>query len=503
MLDSNIPLLARVSTYGQRVALYSNEQQYTYATLYTEALQIAYQLCAQGLKPGGCVLHWALADATYVSTQWGIWLAGGIAVPVSTSYPLPEITYLATDSQAHHFILPDALLAQFEALKDANPDIQLLSFESLLGNPMLHPPSLPEVSAQAPALMIYTSGTTGKPKGVVSTHQIIAKQIQTLVTAWAWQADDCILLPLPLHHIHGLINVLCSALWVGAQVVMMPKFEAQSVYRALSSGRYTLFMAVPTIYHRLLATHAEADIAAQTAFAQACRQMRLMVSGSAALPVQVLEAWEKLSGHTLLERYGMTEIGMALSNPLQGVRKAGTVGLPLPEVRVRLVDEQGTPIEAWGEPGEIQVQSPCLFVAYWQKPEATAASFTPDGWFQTGDIAERDAEGYYRILGRKSTDIIKSGGYKISALEIEEVLRQHPLIADCAVVGLPDVAMGERIAVAYVPRSVADTLSLEALRDWAKTKLAPYKIPVLLSCCEELPRNAMGKVLKKAVKELF
>lgn len=225
---------------------------------------------------------------------------------------------------------------------------------------------------------------------------------------------------------------------------------------------------------------------------------RLMVSGSAALPVTVMEQWHEISGHYLLERYGMTEIGMAISNPYTAERRAGHVGQALPGVEIRLVDELNNSVPI-GEPGEIQVKSPGVFKEYWGKPAATQKSFTPDGWFKTGDIAQLDV-GYYKILGRDSIDIIKSGGYKISALEIEEVLRTHSLIKDCSVVGIPNLEWGELIVAALVTETEIDSKELTA---WLKDRMPPYKIPRTFIQIDELPRNAMGKVIKNELKKQF
>jgi malonyl-CoA/methylmalonyl-CoA synthetase len=230
-----------------------------------------------------------------------------------------------------------------------------------------------------------------------------------------------------------------------------------------------------------------------------CREMRLMVSGSAALPVQTLERWREISGHTLLERYGMTEMGMALSNPLQGERRPGSVGMPLPGVEVRLTDEHGAASPP-GSPGEIEVRGANVFLEYWRRPDATRDAFR-DGWFRTGDTAVLD-DGRYRILGRSSVDILKTGGFKVSALEIEEELRTHPAVGECAVVGVPDVEWGDKVSVAVELRP-GFSLSLEEMQVWARTRLAPYKVPRALRCVEALPRNAMGKVVKPDVVKLF
>jgi malonyl-CoA/methylmalonyl-CoA synthetase len=349
-------------------------------------------------------------------------------------------------------------------------------------------------------MILYTSGTTSKPKGVVHTHGSITSQILSLVEGWGWRPEDRILLVLPLHHIHGIVNVLLCALWAGATCDISQRFNADDMWDRFIDGDLTLFMAVPTIYVRLIAAWDAAKPDQKARMAQACTKMRLTVSGSAALPVSVFEKWKEISGHTMLERYGMTEIGMALSNPLHGERRPGYVGLPLPGVRTRLVDDSGGPITQEGQPGEIQVKSPNVFQEYWGKPEATALAFS-DGWFATGDIAVVE-HGYYRILGRNSVDIIKTGGYKVSALEIEEVLRTHPRITECAVVGAPDPEWGERVCAAVILEA-GQSIALDDLRDWAKERLASYKVPTRILCLDDLPRNAMGKVTKPNVKELF
>jgi malonyl-CoA/methylmalonyl-CoA synthetase len=259
-------------------------------------------------------------------------------------------------------------------------------------------------------------------------------------------------------------------------------------------------MAVPTIYYRLIAAWESASQEDQRTMSVACEKMRLMVSGSAALPVSVFEKWQAISGHTLLERYGMTEIGMALSNPLDGERRPGHVGSPLPGVTARLVDESGRDITAAGQSGEIQIKGQSVFLEYWRRPEATREAFR-DGWFCTGDVAVIEG-GYWRILGRSSVDIIKTGGYKVSALEVEEALRTHPAITECAVVGVPDAEWGERVCAAVLLKA-GETESPPELRDWAKERLASYKVPTRYLYVDAFPRNVMGKVTKPDVKRLF
>jgi len=348
-------------------------------------------------------------------------------------------------------------------------------------------------------MILYTSGTTSRPKGVVTTHANIAAQITSLVEAWEWLADDRILLCLPLHHVHGIINIVSCALWSGAVCEMLPRFDADAVWQRIASGETTLFMAVPTIYVRLIAAWDKASAARRQEWSRGAAQLRLMVSGSAALPVSTLERWREITGHTLLERYGMTEIGMAISNSYRGDRIPGSVGRPLPRAEIRLVNESGQDVEP-GMPGEIEVRGPNVFREYWSRPEATCEAFR-DGWFRTGDTAVIEG-GVYRILGRSNIDILKTGGHKVSALEIEETLREHAAIAECAVVGVPDEEWGERVAAALVLRG-ASSLELGELRDWAKQRLASHKVPSRLLILDALPRNAMGKVTKPAIRKLF
>ena len=261
-------------------------------------------------------------------------------------------------------------------------------------------------------------------------------------------ADDRIVLCLPLHHVHGIINVVSCALWSGAVCEMLPRFDANAVWERIASGSVTLVHGgaddLRQAHCRLGGIYARASRHLEP---KCSAKLRLMVSGSAALPVSTLERWKEITGHTLLERYGMTEIGMALSNPYRGERVPGSVGTPLPGVEVRLVDESGEAV-APGTPGEIEVRGPSVFTEYWGKPDATRDAFR-DGWFRTGDTAVVE-NGVYRILGRTNIDILKTGGHKVSALEIEEALREHPAIAECAVVGVPDPEWGERVAAALV-----------------------------------------------------
>jgi malonyl-CoA/methylmalonyl-CoA synthetase len=351
-------------------------------------------------------------------------------------------------------------------------------------------------------LILYTSGTTNLPKGVVSTHANLNAQISSLIEAWKWESQDNTVCILPLHHVHGVVNVVSCSLWAGATCIFPEQkgFSAEYIFNLIKNDLLSVFMAVPTIYFKLIAHWESLNEQEQKEISTALAKLRLMVSGSAALPVSVMEKWKIISNHDLLERYGMTEIGMALSNPYEENRVAGHVGFPLPGVSARLADENNEIISN-DEPGEIQIKGKTVFKEYWQKPEATMESFTQDGWFKTGDIAVIDEIGGFRILGRNSVDIIKSGGYKISALEIEEVVRAFPGISDCCVVGIENEEWGEVVAAALVLEK--EPIDLQQLNDWIKTQMPAYKAPRSYSILKELPRNAMGKVTKKDVINLI
>ncbi|MDX2097874.1 MAG: acyl-CoA synthetase [Leptolyngbyaceae cyanobacterium bins.59] len=495
-MTAPLPLIARAQTHLDQVAIIAPEGRFTYRSLLQASGQVATGLLQE--QPDlqeQRVAFLVPSGFRYVATQWGIWRAGGIAVPLCVSHPRPELEYVIADSGAT-IVVADP---RFEPL--LRPIAEERGLRFLLTTDPLPPErqTLPAVAPSRRAMILYTSGTTGKPKGVVTTHQILQAQVETLVTAWEWTSEDRILHVLPLHHIHGIVNVLTCSLWVGATCQMIHKFDVQIVWEQICEGSLTLLMAVPTIYVKLIAAWEASSPERQHQMTNGCANMRLMVSGSAALPVQVLETWQKISTHFLLERYGMTEIGMALSNPLHGQRCAGKVGQPLPGVEVRLVDEQGTIVPS-STPGEIQVKGPGVFLEYWQRPEATEQAFR-DGWFCTGDLAIVE-ENAYRILGRISVDIIKTGGYKVSALEIEEALREHPEIQDCAVVGVEDLEWGERVCAAIVLRS-GSSLTEASLREWGKARLANYKVPTRIQIMADLPRNAMGKVTKPAIVRQF
>lgn len=493
-------LISGASRYGERIAVVDPPGTYTYNNLVDASSFFATTPLAKRKDLSESRVAFALQPGfSWVAVQWGIWRAGGVAVPLPLNAPKGELEYLIDDSGASTLVYDSHTAPMMKRIAKAR-GIRALSCDRL-GNPRSAESRNMqiEIAADRRAMILYTSGTTSLPKGVVTTHANITAQIRSLVEAWEWSSDDRILLCLPLHHVHGIINVVGCALWSGALCHMLPRFDATGVWNCIADGRVNLFMAVPTIYAKLITAWEAASPKRRAQLSRACTKLRLTVSGSAALPVSILQRWKEISGHTLLERYGMTEIGMALSNPLHGDRVPGSVGRPLPGVEVQLVAEDGAPV-AEGQVGEIEVRSPGVFREYWGKPDATRAVFR-DGWFRTGDTAIVE-NGVYRILGRTSSDILKTGGHKVSALEIEEALRQHPAVADCAVVGVPDEEWGERVAAALVLNG-GNGVDLSSLRAWARRSLAPHKLPSRLLVLDDLPRNTMGKVIKSSVVGLF
>jgi malonyl-CoA/methylmalonyl-CoA synthetase len=492
-----IKIAQQALKYPHKTAIISYGQSFTYKQLTDSATAFA------GVLLGGKkdldetrVAYMVSPGFDHVRVQWGIWLAGGIAVPLSLEHPLPSLRYTIEDSEAEILVISkdfEPLLGAFAREK---------GFRMIVigeNDKSFRPVNLPDFSDSRRAMILYTSGTTNLPKGVVSTHANLDAQISTLIDAWKWSNEDHTVCILPLHHVHGIVNVVSCALWAGGICEFLPEFAANSVFEAFKKGKINVFMAVPTIYYKLITYFESLPEREQESMTEIMQKFRLMVSGSAALPVSVMKRWERISGHTLLERYGMTEIGMGLSNPYKGTRFPGHVGTPLRGVEIRLADDNDNEIK--GEAGEIQVRGANVFNEYWRKPEATAISFTKDGWFKTGDVAMLDTEGGFRILGRNSTDIIKSGGYKISALEIEEVLRTHPSVKDCSVVGIDNEEWGEVVAAALITND--KSLVFNDISVWMKDLMPAYRVPHLFKIVEELPRNAMGKVTKNDVKVYF
>ncbi len=340
------------------------------------------------------------------------------------------------------------------------------------------------------AAILYTSGTTGRSKGAMLTHGNLASNIRTLHDAWRWQPGDVLLHALPLFHIHGLFVAAHGALYNGSKMIFLPKFDSAAVIRQLP--RSTVFMGVPTYYVRLLS---DPSFNAET-----CANVRLFVSGSAPLLTETFTQFTERTGHTILERYGMSETAMLTSNPYDGERKAGTVGPALPGVSVRVTNAEGKAC-APGEIGDIQVKGPNVFKGYWQMPEKTAEECTADGYFKTGDVGRFDDDGYPSIVGR-SKDLIISGGYNVYPKEIESVIDEMSGVQESAVIGVPHADFGEAVTAIVVPRDGA-TLSEAAIVDTLKSRIANFKVPKRVHFVDELPRNTMGKVQKNVLREKF
>lgn len=403
---------------------------------------------------------------------------GLVHVPVPPRYTPGEVDHIVADSGALRLISP-------------------LELEGSLGDAVEGPapvewPSPPDDVALA--WIVYTSGTTGRPKGVMVTHRALAQNLGAVTGLWRIDASDRVIAALPLFHVHGLGLTVLGSLLCSATIVLISKFSAARVVAEIGAGA-TVFMGVPTMYHLLL-EHLDAapDDAA------IMRRARLFTAGSAALPPEVFERFAALTGHAVLERYGMTETGFTLSNPYEGERRPGTVGGPVPGVELRLVDEDGQPV-ADGVAGEIEVRGAGLMLGYWGRPEASAEAFR-EGWFRTGDTGIREG-GYVRIVGRTSTDIIKTGGFKVGAREIEDVLMASGLLRECAVLGSADPKWGEVVLAVVVAREArADRAALaESLARHCERHLADYKRPRRFEWAEALPRNALGKVQKAALRK--
>ncbi|KES05549.1 acyl-CoA synthetase [Streptomyces toyocaensis] len=471
---------------ADRPALRFGERELTYGRLAAAAGAVAGDL--KGVRR---VAVWATPTLETAVAVTAALLAGPAVVPLNPKSGEKELGHILSDST------PDLVLTA--------PGTELPA--PLAGLPRLDVDPAPEAAApgglpddrdrdpEDPALIVYTSGTTGPPKGAVIPRRAIAATLDALAEAWQWTADDVLVHGLPLFHVHGLVLGTLGPLRRGGSVRHLGGFTTGGVARELNAGATMLF-GVPTMYHRLAeALPAEPDLV--TALAGA----RLLVSGSAALPVHDHERIGAATGRRVVERYGMTETLMNTSVRADGEARPGTVGVPLPGVELRLVEEDGSPVTSYdGETvGEIQVRGPNLFTGYLGRPDATAAAFTADGWFRTGDMAVRDPDGYVRIVGRKATDLIKSGGYKIGAGEIENALLEHPGVREAAVTGEPDADLGERIVAWVVPADPQSPPGLEELAGHVAGRLAPHKRPRVLHHLDVLPRNDMGKVMKRAL----
>ncbi|MFJ2846642.1 acyl-CoA synthetase [Streptomyces griseofuscus] len=441
---------------------------------------------ARRVRRGDRVAAWATPELETVVAVVGVLLAGAAAVPLNPKSGEKELAHIVSDSA------PSLVLAApGTQLPSPLGDLERVDVDVDARADFPHP----ELPDDAPALVVYTSGTTGPPKGAVLPRRALTSTLDALADAWQWTEADVLVHGLPLFHVHGLVLGVLGPLRRGGSVRHLGRFSTEGVARALADGATMLF-GVPTMYHRIAET-----LPGDPELAKALGGARLLVSGSAALPVHDHERIAAATGRRVIERYGMTETLMNTSVRADGEARAGTVGVPLPGVELRLVEEDGSEIGARdGETvGEIQVRGSNLFTEYLNRPDATAAAFTADGWFRTGDMAVREPDGYVRIVGRKATDLIKSGGYKIGAGEIENALLEHPGVREAAVTGEPDADLGERIVAWIVPADPETPPGVAELADHVARRLAPHKRPRVVRLLDVLPRNDMGKIMKRSL----
>ncbi|CAL9581671.1 Long-chain-fatty-acid--CoA ligase [Streptomyces sp. enrichment culture] len=479
-MTSLFPALADGAA-GARPALRFGSRSLTYAQLAAAAGAVA-----ERVRHAGRVAVWATPVLETAVGVVGALLAGVPVVPLNPKSGEKELAHILGDSAPAVVLAApgDELPAGLGGLERVDVDVSGVG-----GVPA------EDAGDEAPALIVYTSGTTGPPKGAVIPRRAIAATLDALADAWQWTGEDVLVQGLPLFHVHGLVLGILGPLRRGGSVRHLGRFSTEGVAAELNGGATMLF-GVPTMYHRI----AEA-LPGEPELVKALSGARLLVSGSAALPVHDHERITAATGRRVIERYGMTETLMNTSVRADGEARAGTVGVPLPGVELRLVEEDGSPVTAYdGETvGEIQVRGRNLFTEYLNRADATAAAFTADGWFRTGDMAVRDPDGYVRIVGRKATDLIKSGGYKIGAGEIENALLEHPGVREAAVTGEPDPDLGERIVAWIVPTDGERPPTLEELAGHVARRLAPHKRPRVLHHLDVLPRNDMGKIMKRAL----
>jgi malonyl-CoA/methylmalonyl-CoA synthetase len=500
-------LLSALGAFPEKEALVFGGRSWSFGELDAASRRYAGGLSALGIGRGDRVAVFAESSAETIVALLAHYRLGAIHVPINTRYRAEEAGHVLRDSGARA-VLVAAGSEQESVLRDVG-SVEGLATRVVLGAVARSPEgearfssllaSEPLGGTPAPAdediaVIVYTSGTTGRSKGAALSYRALVENMEALTGAWRFSPEDRLALSLPLFHVHGLCIGIHGALLHGMTLLLSARFDAGELVRLFAERGATVFMGVPTMYVRLLehlGVHPEAGAALSRA--------RLFTSGSAPLPAADFTAFERATGHRILERYGMTETLFTLSNPYGGERRPGTVGFPVGGCDVRIVDDAGSEVGD-GETGEILVRGNGMMTAYWGRPEETRAAFR-GGWFATGDVAARDADGYIRILGRKSVDVIKSGGFKISAREIEEVIAGHPSVREVAVVGAPDRVWGERIVAAVVLRGPGEEGVEREVTDLCARSLADYKRPKEVRVLEALPRNALGKVQKHRILE--
>ncbi len=467
----------------------------SYRALGDRIASYAGALAKQGVNKGDRVAVLADGQPDLIVALFGHHRAGVVHVPINTRYRHVEIRHILTDAQPSLVLVDDPYA---ELVRSVGPDCPVLPLRGIGADRPEDPPPPPQIDDQDPALMIYTSGTTGKSKGVVLSYAALVASMHALTTLWGWSAADRLVLALPLFHVHGLCIGVHGSILHRMQICLQPSFEPAAVIEAIADGG-TIFMGVPTMYRRLVEYLERTPDAVSVA-----RRARLFTSGSAPLSPDTFTRFESLTGHQIVERYGMSETLITLSNRIEGRRRPGVVGRAVPGVEARVVGDDGRTV-ADGAIGELQVRGGGLMTAYWNRPRATTEAFADDGWFKTGDVVRVDEDGDFQILGRKSVDIIKTGGFKVSAREIEDVLLQHDAVAEAAVIGMTDPEWGQAIHAVLVPSgaSVVEPGLEAAIVAFVASRLAGYKKPQRLHWVEALPRNALGKVQKKALLTRF
>ena len=445
-----------------------NDDVISYQVLHSAVRAMAAKLASAGIKPGdriaACVEKSPEAVMLYFACLW----IGAIYMPLNTGYTPSEIAYFLEDAEPAMFV-GGGEVEQTHSLAD----IAALPAAPILDRPIFASDSI--------AAMLYTSGTTGRPKGAMLTRANLASNAVALMNAWAITADDILIHALPIFHVHGLFIAINSMTAAGAKMLFRAKFDPDDVIALMP--RATMLMGVPTFYTRLLSTPALTH--------EACANMRLFISGSAPLLAETHQQFEACTGHAILERYGMTETGINTSNPYEGARIAGTVGLPLPGVEVRISDVEG-------DIGTIEVRGPNVFAGYWRNPEKTASEFREGGWFVTGDLGKIDAQGYVHIIGR-GKDLIITGGYNVYPKEVEDEIDALPGVSESAVIGVPHDDFGEAVIAVVVGKGLDPAAILGQLRE----RLAAYKLPKAIHVVDALPRNTMGKVQKTVLRDRF
>ncbi len=474
----------------------------TYADLHSAAQNFAQALIAWGLHPNDRVALFLENSIDFLVAYLGTWWSGGTVVLVNTAYRQVELRHILNDSGARLCITGGAQHQELTRIRHDLPHLEriletgndlthflnLQPFDKLRAQSLIS--NLQSPVPNAVAIIAYTSGTTGRSKGAMLLHRNLIANAQAVCEAWHWASTDHLLHMLPLFHTHGLMVGMHGTWVAGSSVELHRKFDAALAYDRLLSSDFTQFFGVPTLYTRLIQE-------AQTR-AHKPPPLRLYVSGSAPLSPQTFAEFETQFGQKILERYGMTETIMNMTNPYDGERRPGTVGLPFPRQQARVVDvrtRQPLPPEAIGE---IEVRGPHVFAGYLNRPEATAESLDPDGWFRTGDLGQMSIDGYFTITGR-AKELIITGGYNVYPREVEDVLAQCPGVAEAAVFGLPDAEFGECVCAAIVRDDPG--LGADAVTAFCKDQLASYKKPRHIFFVEALPRNAMGKVQKHVLAE--